>query len=156
MKKKVAVLMGGISTEREVSLNSGKSVVDALDRDKYEVYEIILNDKEDVLTQICRHYLMACMCPRHMNMDKIKLRKAYVDELAKKFHADGLIYEQMKFCDPWAYERMTGTYILREEYKYPVLSIDRPYSVGSSGQIRTRVQAFVESIEIKKIQGGTK
>ena len=42
MKKKVAVLMGGISTEREVSLNSGKSVVDALDRDKYEVYEIIL------------------------------------------------------------------------------------------------------------------
>lgn len=56
----------------------------------------------------------------------------------------------MKFCDPWAYERMTGTYILREEYKYPVLSIDRPYSVGSSGQIRTRVQAFVESIEIKK------
>ena len=115
--------------------------------------EIILNDKEDVLTQICRHYLMACMCPRHMNMDKIKLRKAYVDELAKKFHADGLIYEQMKFCDPWAYERMTGTYIMREEYKYPVLSIDRPYAVGTSGQIRTRVQAFVESIEIKKLQG---
>ena len=30
MKKKVAVLMGGISTERQVSLNSGKSVVEAL------------------------------------------------------------------------------------------------------------------------------
>jgi hypothetical protein len=28
--------------------------------------------------------------------------------------------------------------------------------VGSSGQLRTRVQAFVESIEIKKIQGGAK
>lgn len=91
-----------------------------------------------------------------MNMDKIKRRKAYVDEIAKEYKADGIIYEQMKFCDPWAYERMTGTYILREEYKYPVLSIDRPYSVGSFGQIRTRVQAFVESIEIKKIQGGTK
>ena len=38
MKKKVAVLMGGISTEREVSLNSGKSVVNALDRDKDEVH----------------------------------------------------------------------------------------------------------------------
>ena len=118
--------------------------------------EIVLNDEEDVLTQICRHYLMACMCPRHMNMDKIKLRKAYVDKLAKEFHADGIIYEQMKFCDPWAYERMTGTYIMREEYKYPVLSIDRPYAVGSSGQIRTRVQAFVESIEIKKLQGDKK
>lgn len=77
-------------------------------------------------------------------------------KLPKNIKLMEFIYEQMKFCDPWAYERMTGTYILREEYKYPVLSIDRPYSVGSSGQIRTRVQAFVESIEIKKIQGGTK
>ena len=37
---------------------------------------------------------------------------------------------------------------------YPVLTIDRPYTVGISGQLRTRVQAFVESVEIKKIQGG--
>ena len=51
---------------------------------------------------------------------------------------------------------MVGTYDLREKYGYPVLSIDRPYAVGSSGQVRTRVQAFVESIEIKKIQGGVK
>lgn len=114
--------------------------------------EIVLNDKDDVLTQICSQYMYACMCPRHMNMDKIKKRKEYVNELAKKFKADGIIYEQMKFCDPWAYERMTGTHILRDEYSYPVLSIDRPYVVGNSGQIRTRVQAFVESIEIKKIQ----
>lgn len=118
--------------------------------------EIILNDKEDVLTQICRHYMYACMCPRHMNMDKWRARKEYVNTLAKDYKADGIIYEQMKFCDPWAYERMTGTYVMREEYGYPVLSIDRPYAVGSSGQIKTRVQAFVESIEIKKIQGGAK
>lgn len=114
--------------------------------------EIVLNDKADVLTQICSQYMYACMCPRHMNMDKFKRRKEYVNELAKTYKADGIIYEQMKFCDPWAYERMTGTHALREEYNYPVLSIDRPYAVGNSGQIRTRVQAFVESIEIKKIQ----
>ncbi len=110
--------------------------------------EIVLNDEEDVLTQICRQYMHNTMCPRHMNSAKMQRRKQYVDEIAKKYKADGIIYEQ------WAYERMTGTYIMREEYKYPVLSIDRPYAVGTSGQIRTRVQAFVESIEIKKIQGG--
>ena len=118
--------------------------------------EIILNDTEDVLTQICRHYMMASMCPRHMNSEKMARRREYVNEIAKEYHADGIIYEQMKFCDPWAYERMVGTYVMREEYGYPVLSIDRPYAVGNSGQIRTRVQAFVESIEIKKIQGGEK
>ena len=42
---------------------------------------------------------------------------------------------------------------MNEEYGYPVLSIDRPYVIGSSGQLRTRVQAFVESIEFKKLQG---
>ena len=118
--------------------------------------EIILNDTEDVLPQICRHYMMASMCPRHMNSEKMARRREYVNEIAKEYKADGIIYEQMKFCDPWAYERMVGTYVMREEYNYPVLSIDRPYAVGNSGQIRTRVQAFVESIEIKKIQGGAK
>lgn len=118
--------------------------------------EIHLNDTEDVLTQICRQYMMANMCPRHMNLEKIRRRKEYVRELAEAYHADGVIYEQMKFCDPWAYERMTGTYTLREDYGYPVLAIDRPYAVGNSGQIRTRVQAFVESMEIKKLQGGVR
>lgn len=117
---------------------------------------IELNDEEDVLTQICSHYIHTTMCPRHMNSAKMNRRREYVDEIAKAYKADGIIYEQMKFCDPWAYERMAGTFIMREEYKYPVLSIDRPYAVGNSGQIRTRVQAFVESIEIKKIQGGNK
>lgn len=121
--------------------------------------EIVLNDTEDVLTQICRHYMMATMCPRHMDTPKMNRRREYVNHLAAEYKADGIIYEQMKFCDPWAYERMVGSSVLREEYGYPVLTIDRPYAVGNSGQIRTRVQAFVESMEIKKIQknqGGKK
>lgn len=118
--------------------------------------EILLNDKEDVLTQICREYMMNCMCPRHMDTAKMDRRREYVNEIAKEYQADGIIYEQMKFCDPWAYERMMGSSILREEYGYPVLTIDRPYAVGNSGQVRTRVQAFVESIEIKRIQGVAK
>lgn len=112
---------------------------------------IELNDTEDVVTQVCRHYMYASQCARYMNSAKIHERRAYVDQLAREYHADGIIYEQMKFCDYWAYERMVGSHVLREEYGYPVLSIDRPYAIGSSGQIRTRVQAFVESIEIKKI-----
>ncbi len=117
---------------------------------------IELNDTEDALTQICRHYMMATMCPRHMDTKKMDRRREYVNEIAREYKADGIIYEQMKFCDPWAYERMVGSAVLRDEYHYPVLTIDRPYAVGNSGQIRTRVQAFVESMEIKKIQGGRK
>jgi len=118
--------------------------------------EIILNDTEDALTQVCRAYLNRGQCPRFMDQPKIQARRKYVADLAKEYEADGIIYEQMKFCDPWAYERMVGTVVLRDDYGYPVLAVDRPYAIGSSGQMRTRVQAFVESIEIKKIQGGAK
>lgn len=115
--------------------------------------EIQINGKEDMLTQICRHYITVGQCPRYMNTAKINERKDYVDRLAKEYGADGIIYEQMKFCDYWGYERMAASYIMEHEYGYPVLSVDRPYVVGTSGQLRTRVQAFVESIEIKKIHG---
>lgn len=91
-------------------------------------------------------------CPRFMNTEKIYQRHDYVDKLAKKFRADGIIYEQIKFCDYWGYERAFAGKIMREKFGYPVLSVDRPYVVGNSGQLRTRVQAFVESIEIKKIR----
>lgn len=37
MKKKILVLFGGASTEHEVSLNSAKSVIENIPRDKYEV-----------------------------------------------------------------------------------------------------------------------
>ncbi|MBR0352668.1 MAG: 2-hydroxyacyl-CoA dehydratase [Oscillospiraceae bacterium] len=117
--------------------------------------EIVLNDTEDALTQVCRHYITNCQCPRMMSMDKVYGRKQYVADLAKEYGADGVIYQQVKFCDPWAYERTLGSAMLQNDFGYPVLSVDRPYNVSSSvGQMRTRVQAFVESIEIKSIQKG--
>ena len=96
-------------------------------------------------------------CPRYMNMPKMLGRREYVNQLAKEYEADGIIYEQIKFCDPWAYERTLGSVMLRADYGFPVLSVDRPYNIRSSiGQMRTRVQAFIESMEIKKIQGGVR
>ena len=112
---------------------------------------IEVEEGDDPLTAICKKYMYDCQCARMMNQAKIQGRRQYVADLAKEYKADGIIYEQMKFCDPWAYERMVGTVVLRNDYGYPVLSIDRPYANGGSGQMRTRVQAFVESIEIKKI-----
>ena len=117
--------------------------------------EIKLNDEEDALTQVCRHYIRSCQCPRMMNQEKVYGRKQYVADLAKEYGVDGIIYQQVKFCDPWAYERTLGSSMLQHDYGYPVLSVDRPYNIASAGgQMRTRVQAFVESIEIKKIQRG--
>lgn len=114
--------------------------------------EIVLNDEEDVLTQICRTYIQWGKCPRFMDTVKIIERQEYVDQIAKEYKAQGLIYQQIKFCDYWGYERASAFHIMREEYGYPVLSIDRPYVAKSSGQLRTRVQAFVESLQVKQLE----
>ena len=113
---------------------------------------IELNDDEDLVYQICRHYMETSLCARYMSEEKIQQRRDRADELAKEFGADGIIYEQMKFCDFWAFERPLASHILTEEYGWPTLSIDRPYRSRNSGQLRTRFQAFVEALEIKRIQ----
>ncbi|MEA4894953.1 MAG: 2-hydroxyacyl-CoA dehydratase family protein [Oscillospiraceae bacterium] len=125
--------------------------------------QIVLNDDEDALTQIVRINLKETECPRHCGLHKIQYRHDRAAQLFEEFHADGIIYEQMKFCTYWSYERTLASHVISEEYGIPTLSIDRPYRSGVSGQLRTRVQAFVESLEIKKIkarrglqnQGGT-
>lgn len=112
---------------------------------------IELSDGEDALTQVCTHYMKAAECARYISDEKVRQRRDTADRLARKFHADGMIYEQMKFCDYWGFERALVSHIMNEEYGWPVLSIDRPYNARTSGQLRTRFQAFVESLEIKRI-----
>ena len=114
--------------------------------------EIIhLRDDEDALPQICLHIMEHSECARYISDEKVQQRRDTADRLAREFHADGIIYEQMKYCDYWGFERALVSHIMHEEYNWPVLSIDRLYNNGNSGQLRTRVQAFVESLEIKKL-----
>ncbi|CDG02528.1 Putative D-alanine--D-alanine ligase [Clostridium chauvoei JF4335] len=49
---KIGVIMGGISSEREVSLNSGNSIVENIDKNKYEVLPIIIDKKEDIIEKV--------------------------------------------------------------------------------------------------------
>ena len=49
---KVGIIMGGISSEREVSLASGESIFNHIDKEKYEVIKIIINNKRDILEKV--------------------------------------------------------------------------------------------------------
>lgn len=50
---KIGVIMGGISSEREISLKSGEQVIKSLNKDKYEkIIPIIINSKEEVIEKV--------------------------------------------------------------------------------------------------------
>ncbi|MBQ4411013.1 MAG: 2-hydroxyacyl-CoA dehydratase [Firmicutes bacterium] len=113
-----------------------------------------LKDDEPALEQICRRYMELSECARYISDEKVAQRRETADRLAREYRADGIIYEQMKYCDFWGFERALVSHIMSEEKGWPVLSIDRVYNAKASGQLRTRFQAFVESLEIKRIQKG--
>ncbi len=155
-RAKVVVVGSEIDDPELISLIEDSGALVVADRFCYGSFpgrqEIVLTDSEDALTQVCRNYLHTTLCVRHSAQHKVQKRLDFAAQLAADYHADGIIYEQIKFCTYWSYERALASHIMHNEYNIPTLSIDRPYMSRTSGQLRTRVQAFVESIEIKKIK----
>lgn len=155
-RAKVVVVGSEIDDPELISLIEDSGALVVADRFCYGSFpgrqEIVLTEDEDALTQVCRNYLQTTLCVRHCARHKVQKRLDFAAELARDYHADGIIYEQIKFCTYWSYERALASHVMHNEYNIPTLSIDRPYMSRTSGQLRTRVQAFVESIEIKKIK----
>lgn len=114
--------------------------------------EIKLTEGGDVLEDIILHYMETSQCPRYMSKDKTEGRKSYVAQLCEEYKAEGVVYEQLKFCEYWGYERALASQVITTDYGIPSVSVDRQYTANASGQLRTRIQAFVESLEIKRIQ----
>ncbi len=116
--------------------------------------EIAILEGESAFDAVCRHYLHWNQCARLMDGEKIEQRHSEVRKLVEKFAADGIIYENMKFCEFWSYEKVLASHIFANELHIPTCTIEKEYSLGAVGQLRTRFQAFIESLEIKQIQGG--
>lgn len=115
---------------------------------------IVVEKGEDPLYAIAKHYLKTSNCPRFMPQDEMRARKQRLADLVKEYNADGIIVCSNKFCEYWSYERVVDTVVLKRDFGIPVCSIEKEYINTASGQLRTRFQAFVESVEIKKIQEG--
>ena len=116
--------------------------------------QIEIREGETAFDAICRHYLHWNQCARFMDGMKIDQRHSEVKKLADEFKADGVIYENMKFCEFWSYEKILAHHIFTNELGIPTCTIEKEYALGAVGQLRTRFQAFIESLEIKQIQGG--
>lgn len=113
--------------------------------------EIHLQEGMPVLESIARHYLNTSQCPRYMSREKVEGRWKFVADLVREYHARGVLYEQLKFCEYWGYERALASHVITHDYGIPSVAVDRQNATGGNGQLRTRVQAFVESLEIKQL-----
>ena len=157
---KIKVLLAGSENDDPdfVKLIEGCGALVVADRHCYGSLEsrqhIDIKEGEDPLTAVARHYLLTSQCARFMEQQEMRHRKKVLADYAKEYKADGIIVESNKFCEYWSFERMIDTIVLPRDFGYPVCSIEKEYINTASGQLRTRFQAFVESVELKKIQEG--
>ena len=118
--------------------------------------EIIVKPYEDILQAIADHYIQTNQCPRAMGPENVVARKQFLYKIAQEYGAEGVIVENMKFCEYWGYERAQAAQWMRDGFSLPgtlpVCQIEKDYTNAATGQLRTRFQAFVESLEIKRIQ----
>lgn len=118
--------------------------------------QITVKEGQHPLDALAEHYMMTNECPRTMGTESILSRRNYMYDLAKEYKAEGIILQNMKFCEYWGYERAIAAKWLAEGRNLPeaipTCQIERDYANAAIGQLRTRFQAFVESLEIKKIQ----
>jgi benzoyl-CoA reductase/2-hydroxyglutaryl-CoA dehydratase subunit BcrC/BadD/HgdB len=63
--------------------------------------------------------------------------------MIKDFNVDGVIFERLTFCETWGFEQYSLTNDFKE-LNVPLLCMDREYTLSGIGQLRTRVQAFLE------------
>lgn len=87
---KIAVFMGGESSEREVSLRSGKAVLASLRRQGFEAYGVELQPENEILPFIENDYDLAYLVLHGGNGENGKLQSV-LDILGKKYTGSGVL-----------------------------------------------------------------
>jgi benzoyl-CoA reductase/2-hydroxyglutaryl-CoA dehydratase subunit BcrC/BadD/HgdB len=112
-------------------------------KDNIEINDT-MSDEEIVDKMVERYAKIDCACftPNEARIEKIK-------QMVKDKKADGVIYYTLSFCHTYNVESFLVKTALQDS-KIPFLAIESDYSPEDSGQIKTRVEAFIESIKFSK------
>jgi len=101
----------------------------------------------DPLLALARYYIGdRPSCPHSIGQTQ---RSEYIKQMKEDFAVDGIIGVRLKFCELWGFEHHLLQNAFREA-DIPFLSLETEYKLGAVGQLRTRVQAFLEVIEGSK------
>ena len=87
---KIAVFMGGTSSEKEISLKSGEAVLESLQRQGYDAYGVVLDENNQVTAFLENDYDLAYLVLHGGNGENGKIQ-AVLDILGKKYTGSGVL-----------------------------------------------------------------
>ncbi|NPV92798.1 MAG: hypothetical protein HPY50_18690 [Firmicutes bacterium] len=99
-----------------------------------------ISETGDPLQALADGYLDQAPCAR---MNPLKDRVEFSGKLAQEYSVDGIIYTYLKFCPSYG---LSKNEFLKhyQNLGLPVLEIASDYSRSDEGQLKTRLEAFIE------------
>ena len=105
-------------------------------------FEGLIEKGDDPIESISKRYLLKPPCARMKNTHQ-RLERA--KKLLEDCQVDGIIYQTVKFCDNHLYDYPLYQDFFQEK-GIPILQIEEDFIGGNIGQVRTRIEAFVEML----------
>lgn len=106
--------------------------------DLVEEVEGTVDEQLEAIAERYMHIHCACFTPNDERLDDIV-------RLAREYQVDGVVHYNLQFCHTYANEAVKVKKVLENE-GIPLLCIETDYSDGDAGQLRTKVDAFLEMI----------
>lgn len=107
-------------------------------------YDSKVDITNDPFLALARRYLTRIPCSRMTNVAE---RISNTVNKIKEKSISGAIYHSLKFCDHNLYDFP----LIKKEFdkhKIPILPLNCDYNVSNIGQIKTRVEAFIEQLAV--------
>lgn len=115
-------------------------------------YFPMTDERINPIDALARRYLDKLNCPKTYRANKsgtfegdIANRFWDIGKYSREFKVDGAILYLYKYCDPFGFE-VPARKAYYNSINVPLLHIEDIYSSGTIGQLRTRIQAFLEII----------
>ena len=106
----------------------------------------------DPMDGLAARYLGGINCPRTFKPrdgsyeQDLENRFGHLHKLIEEFNVNGVILDVMRYCDIFGFDVPDVQYYLKQ-LGIPVLYLEDSYDLNTVGQLRTRVQAFMEIID---------
>ena len=104
-------------------------------------FQMVDVDAEDIVKAIAERYLKIGCSVLTPNSERMEL----IPKLVEEFKIDGIVEVDLQTCTPYCVE----SYQIRElaeKLGVPYMSVETDYSQSDSGQLSTRIEAFMEML----------
>lgn len=135
----------GSGSEKVIKIieESGASVVALENCTGYKGLDVLVDEDKDPITALAEKYLSTpCSCMSN-NLGRLDL----IERLAMEYQVDGVVDLTWQACHTYNIESFTVKNFVKDELNLPFLQVETDYSDSDVGQIKVRVEAFLEGIK---------